>query len=113
MAVEAITHDWGARRAPDEVTFSVARGQFCALLGPNGVGKSTLYGLLTRLFTPRTGAIFVAGPSPSLDRRRPKGWNVLKSKHNNAVRPRGRTAFEDARRLHRHGLRAPKRQAPP
>lgn len=61
LAVEAITHDWGARRALDAVTFSVARGQFCALLGPNGAGKSTLYGLLTRLFTPRAGAIFVAG----------------------------------------------------
>ncbi|WP_244427865.1 ATP-binding cassette domain-containing protein [Sinorhizobium fredii] len=103
----------GRAAGPRRGDFLRARGQFCALLGPNGVGKSTLYGLLTRLFTPRTGAIFVAGPSPSLDRRRPKGWNVLKSKHNNAVRPRGRTAFENARRLHRHGLRAPKRQAPP
>ncbi|ACP21781.1 putative ABC transporter nucleotide binding domain protein (plasmid) [Sinorhizobium fredii NGR234] len=61
LAVEAITHDWGARRALDAVSFSVARGQFCALLGPNGAGKSTLYGLLTRLFTPRAGAIVIAG----------------------------------------------------
>ncbi|WP_026187089.1 ABC transporter ATP-binding protein [Ensifer sp. BR816] len=61
LKVEAITHDWGTRRALEEVSFSVVPGQFCALLGPNGAGKSTLFGLLTRLFTPRAGGIFVAG----------------------------------------------------
>lgn len=61
LNVEAVTHAWGARRALEEVSFSVARGQFCALLGPNGAGKSTLFGLLTRLFTPLEGGIVIAG----------------------------------------------------
>lgn len=61
LNVEAVTHAWGARRALEEVSFSVARGQFCALLGPNGAGKSTLFGLLTRLFTPLAGGIVIAG----------------------------------------------------
>lgn len=61
LTVEGISHDWGARRALDGVSFTVRPGRFCALLGPNGAGKSTLFGMLTRLFTPRAGRITVAG----------------------------------------------------
>lgn len=61
LKIEGITHDWGARRALDAVTFSVEPGRFCALLGPNGAGKSTLFGLLTRLFVPQAGRIEIAG----------------------------------------------------
>lgn len=61
LSVQGISHDWGAKRALDQVSFAVAPGQFCALLGPNGAGKSTLFGLLTRLFTARSGRISVAG----------------------------------------------------
>lgn len=61
LTVEGISHDWGARRALDDVSFSVEPGRFCALLGPNGAGKSTLFGMLTRLFTPRAGRIVMAG----------------------------------------------------
>ncbi|WP_429820510.1 ABC transporter ATP-binding protein [Ensifer sp. B1-9] len=61
LRVEGISHDWGACRALDNVSFAVEPGRFCALLGPNGAGKSTLFGMLTRLFTPRSGRIAVAG----------------------------------------------------
>lgn len=61
LKIEGITHDWGARRALDAVTFSVEPGRFCALLGPNSAGKSTLFGLLTRLFVPQAGRIEIAG----------------------------------------------------
>jgi ABC-2 type transport system ATP-binding protein len=61
LTVEDISHDWGARRALDGVSFSVEPGRFCALLGPNGAGKSTLFGVLTRLFVPRAGRIAIAG----------------------------------------------------
>jgi ABC-2 type transport system ATP-binding protein len=61
LTVEGISHDWGARRALDGVSFTVEPGRFCALLGPNGAGKSTLFGMLTRLFTPRAGRISIAG----------------------------------------------------
>lgn len=61
LTVENITHDWGTKRALDDVSFSIGAGTFCALLGPNGAGKSTLFGILTRLFTPRTGIVSIAG----------------------------------------------------
>lgn len=61
LRVEGITHNWGARRALDEVSFAVEPGAFCALLGPNGAGKSTLFALLTGLIAPRSGRITLAG----------------------------------------------------
>ena len=47
------------------VTLQVPRGEFLALLGPNGGGKSTLLRLLLGLLSPRRGAIRVLGRSPS------------------------------------------------
>ena len=61
LSVQNLSYAYGARKALDDVSFSVARGDFCALLGPNGAGKSTLFALLTRLFTTPTGKIMIAG----------------------------------------------------
>ncbi len=61
LRVEGLGFSYGAKRALEDVSFTVAPGSFCALLGPNGAGKSTLFGLLTRLFSTREGRIAVAG----------------------------------------------------
>lgn len=47
--------------AVDDVTFSVARGQFFGFLGPNGAGKSTTIKMLTGLLEPSAGAIEILG----------------------------------------------------
>ncbi len=59
--VSGLGYSYGAKRALDNVGFSVEAGRFCALLGPNGAGKSTLINLLTRLFTSPEGVIKIAG----------------------------------------------------
>ena len=41
--------------------FSIASGEFVAIVGPSGSGKSTLLGLLAGLDAPSTGAIKVDG----------------------------------------------------
>jgi ABC-2 type transport system ATP-binding protein len=61
LKVESVSKHYGARKALDEVSFGLAAGQFCALLGPNGAGKSTLFQLLTGLFVPDSGNIWVNG----------------------------------------------------
>ncbi len=48
-------------RAVDGVTFSVAAGEFVALLGSSGSGKSSLLNLIAGLDTPSSGSVTVAG----------------------------------------------------
>src|SRR5262249_29611008 len=74
LAVEGLSHSFGARKALDGVTFAIAPGSFTALLGPNGAGKTTLFSLVTRLYNNRAGSIRVFGfevrrqPSEALSR---------------------------------------------
>jgi ABC-2 type transport system ATP-binding protein len=61
LAVEHVTHAYGARVALDDVSFSVAPGSFCVLLGLNGAGKSTLFSVITHLYAPRAGVVRIFG----------------------------------------------------
>ncbi len=57
LTIEGVSHHYGARRALDDVSFTVAPANFTALLGLNGAGKSTLFSLITRLFGVQAGRI--------------------------------------------------------
>jgi ABC-2 type transport system ATP-binding protein len=61
LRVDAVSHAYGERRALIDVSLSVPRGSFVALLGLNGAGKTTLFSLVTRLFDTRHGRISVQG----------------------------------------------------
>ena len=43
------------------VTFSLNRGEFCAVVGPSGSGKSTLLNMMAGLEKPSKGEIVIAG----------------------------------------------------
>jgi ATP-binding cassette subfamily B protein len=47
--------------ALSDVNLTIPKGQSVALVGPNGAGKTTLIKLLTRLYEPTTGSIFLDG----------------------------------------------------
>jgi ABC-2 type transport system ATP-binding protein len=51
----------GAVNAVDDISFSVAPGEFFALLGPNGAGKTTTISILTTTLSPTSGTVSVAG----------------------------------------------------
>ncbi|WP_282029030.1 ABC transporter ATP-binding protein [Paracoccus marcusii] len=61
MQIDHVSHDFGAVQALDDVSLTVPRGGFTALLGVNGAGKTTLFSLVTRLYNNRSGMIRVAG----------------------------------------------------
>ena len=62
LNVETISKSYGKLRAVNAVSFQLPSG-FHALLGPNGAGKSTLFQLLTGLFAPDQGEIYLNGIS--------------------------------------------------
>lgn len=63
LDVRSLVKRFGARVALNQVSLTLAAGQFTALLGPNGAGKTTLFQLLTGLFSADEGEVFVAGIS--------------------------------------------------
>ncbi|SKA65064.1 metal ABC transporter ATP-binding protein [Desulfobaculum bizertense] len=55
----------GLTRILRDVNLTVAAGDYLAVLGPNGGGKSTLMRLLLGLLTPSSGEIRILGKKPS------------------------------------------------
>jgi NitT/TauT family transport system ATP-binding protein len=49
--------------ALQNLNLSVARGEFCAIVGPTGCGKSTSLGLIAGLERPSAGEVYVMGQS--------------------------------------------------
>ena len=49
----------GKRQILNNVSFSIEKGQLVTLLGPNGVGKSTLLNCVTGLLKPQGGKVFL------------------------------------------------------
>ncbi len=45
----------------DNITFSLGRGDLCAIVGPSGSGKTTLLGLCAGLDSPTSGIVKLAG----------------------------------------------------
>jgi ABC-2 type transport system ATP-binding protein len=62
-ALEArnVSHSYGSRKALRDVSLTVPRSRFTALLGLNGAGKTTLFSLITRLYDTQQGSIDVLG----------------------------------------------------
>jgi ATP-binding cassette subfamily B protein len=48
-------------RTVEHLTFDVAPGEFVAIVGPTGAGKSTLVSLIPRFFDPHAGRVLVDG----------------------------------------------------
>jgi ABC-2 type transport system ATP-binding protein len=61
IKVEHLTKVFGAKRAVDDVSFTVERGEVLGFLGPNGAGKSTTMRMLTGFLPPTSGQVTVGG----------------------------------------------------
>ncbi len=61
VSTRNLTRRFGSFTAVDDVSFSVAPGQFFGFLGPNGAGKSTTIKMLTGLLAPTSGQVELLG----------------------------------------------------
>jgi lipopolysaccharide export system ATP-binding protein len=61
IRVEKISLSFGKRQILDNINFNVKSGEILGMLGPNGVGKSTLFNLIIGLIKPDFGSIIING----------------------------------------------------
>ncbi len=57
-------------KAVDDISFSIAEGEFVGYIGPNGAGKSTTIKMLCGILHPTRGRVTVAGYSPQEQREK-------------------------------------------
>ena len=62
---ENISLAYGNRLILDNISFKINEGQIFGMLGPNGVGKSTIFNLITGLINPKHGKIKINGEDVS------------------------------------------------
>ncbi len=61
IEVEHLTKVYGGRRAVDDISFKVEKGEILGFLGPNGAGKTTTMRILTCYMPATDGTARVAG----------------------------------------------------
>lgn len=61
LKVAGLSKTFGGVRAVVDVSFRVPDGSLTAIIGPNGAGKTTLFNLITNLWRPTTGDIWLYG----------------------------------------------------
>jgi subfamily B ATP-binding cassette protein MsbA len=61
IRLEGVGFSYGDGPVLEDVAFDIARGEMVALVGPSGVGKSTIADLVLRLYDPGRGRISVDG----------------------------------------------------
>jgi ABC-type branched-subunit amino acid transport system ATPase component/ABC-type branched-subunit amino acid transport system permease subunit len=61
LAMQGISKSYGALRAVDDVSLTVAPGALHGLMGPNGAGKTTLFNIVSGFVAAETGHVRMSG----------------------------------------------------
>jgi ABC-2 type transport system ATP-binding protein len=61
VIISNITHEYPGRRALDNVSLDVGKGEIFGFLGPNGGGKTTMFKILSTAVVPTSGHAEVCG----------------------------------------------------
>lgn len=59
LRLDGVCKNFGGVTAANDITFSVLPGEIHGLIGPNGAGKSTLMNIISGIYTPDKGSIFL------------------------------------------------------
>jgi lipopolysaccharide export system ATP-binding protein len=58
VSLKKISLSFGKRQILDNISFNINPGEILGMLGPNGVGKSTIFNIITGLIKPDHGSLF-------------------------------------------------------
>ena len=61
MLIENIDLAFGGTKAIADISFTVYKGEICAVIGPNGAGKSSMLNVINGVYIPQHGAITFEG----------------------------------------------------
>ncbi|HJJ49950.1 MAG TPA: ATP-binding cassette domain-containing protein [Methanocorpusculum sp.] len=75
LNVDCVNFDYKTASVLKEISVGIARGEILAILGPNGVGKSTLLKCMNLILKPKTGIIMLG----ELDLTRMSGNDIAKN----------------------------------
>ena len=64
VEVRNLTKYFGDLHVLDNITFNVKKGEFVCVVGPTGCGKTTFLNLLTRIYMPSRGDLYIDGNRP-------------------------------------------------
>ena len=67
---DGVTFSYGALPVLEDINFAIAEGEFAAIIGPNGGGKTTMLELMLGLREARTGFVTIFGRKPVAARSR-------------------------------------------
>lgn len=59
LSIKNVSIEFGGLTAVSQVSFSLQSSQIMAVIGPNGAGKTTLFNLITGVYAPTCGDIFL------------------------------------------------------
>lgn len=65
IVLENVTHRFGTKTVLNDVNLTISNGDFVAITGRNGGGKTTLLRLMLKLIKPTQGSVWYASPTPS------------------------------------------------
>lgn len=71
IKVDHLTKKFGDLLVLNDINFQVNKGEFVCVVGPTGCGKTTFLNLLTRIYTPTSGELYIDG-----EKADPKKHNI-------------------------------------
>ncbi len=61
LRVEGLGIDFGGLTAVNNLNMTIEKGKIAGLIGPNGAGKTTVFNMLTKVYQPTRGTIYLNG----------------------------------------------------
>ncbi|MCI5569806.1 MAG: ABC transporter ATP-binding protein [Lachnospiraceae bacterium] len=61
LEVKGVTQQFGGLRALSDINLHIKPGEIVGIIGPNGAGKTTLFNVVTGMYNPTKGKVFLDG----------------------------------------------------